>query len=109
MTDIQEQRVATTRLTTQIREQLELVASRMYAQQIPLPWVAMYICQEAIEQVFFRARQVLGELGYGEESLFNMSAEELSLLWTQYLQASLDTSHRGAPHILELQYATIQA
>ena len=99
---------ATTRLTTQIREQLQLTTSRMYAQHLPLPWVGMYICQDAIQQVICGARQVLNELGYGNDSLLHMSADELSPLWTQHLQAYLDASRRGAPHILELQYATIQ-
>ena len=107
MTD-EHSRAATARLTTQIREQLQVSASRMYAQQLPLPWVGVYICQEAIQQVICGARQVLSELGYGQESLLNMSADELSPLWTQHLQASLDASRRGAPHVLELQYATIQ-
>lgn len=101
-------RAATARLTTQIREQLQVTATRMYAQQRPLSWVGMYICQEAIQQVICGARRVLNELGYGDDSLLNMSADELSPLWTQHLQASLDTSRRGAPHVLELQYATIQ-
>uniref|UniRef100_A0A6C0C002 Uncharacterized protein n=1 Tax=viral metagenome TaxID=1070528 RepID=A0A6C0C002_9ZZZZ len=103
-----DKRAATDRLTMQIREQLQLIASRMYAQQIPLPWVAMYICQEAIEQVICGARRVLNELGYGDDSLLHMSADELTPLWTQHLQASLDASRRAAPHVLELQYATIQ-
>lgn len=105
---VEDKKAATVKLATRIREQLEETARRMYAQQIPLRWVALYICQEAIEQVLCGARQVLVELKYDEETLLNIPPEDLSPLWTQHLQANSDASSRGAPHVLELQYATIK-
>lgn len=103
-----DRRKAEARLANAIREELEATATRMYAQSTPLPWVAMYICQEAVQQVLAGAREVLRELELEDAQLFNIPAEELSPLWVKYLIANRNVSWRAAPHVIELQYQTIQ-
>jgi len=95
-------------LAQRVRAELEVSASRAYAQQIPLSWVGQYICQEAVEQVLQGAQAVLRELGLEDAKLLQIPAEELSPLWTKRLQASQTSSWRGAPEVVELQYATIR-
>lgn len=107
--DCTERKVAMTALATKIRADLEVAATRMYAQRIPLAWVSQYICQEAIEHVLHGAVAVLHELGLEDATLLNVAASELSPLWLANLRASLDESWRGAPKVVQLQYDTIKA
>jgi hypothetical protein len=95
-------------LATGIRLDLEATATRMYAQSTPLPWVAMYICQEAVQQVLIGAREVLRELQLEDAELMKIPPEELSPLWVKYLTANQNASWRAAPQVVELQYLTIQ-
>ena len=98
-----------TALATKIRTDLEVAATRMYAQQTPLPWVGQYICQEAVEHVLHGAVAVLHELGLEDATLLNVAASELSPLWIANLQSSYNVSWRGAPKVVQLQYDTIKA
>jgi hypothetical protein len=95
-------------LASAIREELELVSSRMYAQRISLPWLPMYICQDAIEQVLCGARQVLGELELHQTSLSQIPADELTPFWIKRIRAFLTESKRAAPRVVELQFMTIR-
>jgi hypothetical protein len=107
--DCAEREAAITALAAEIRAELEVAASRMFAQRKPLPWVSQYICQDAVEQALRGAVGVLRELGLEGAALLDIPAEELSPLWTVHLRASLDESRRGAPRVAQLQYDTIKA
>lgn len=92
-----------------IRQELEIAAKRMFAQQVQLPWVAQYICQDAVEQVLVGAVGVLHELGLDDATLLQVPPAELSPLWIERIRGFLDTSWRAAPQVVQLQYDTIAA
>ena len=96
-------------LATRIREELEITASRMHRQHAPPPWVATYICQDAVEQVLCGVHGVLRELKLTEATLLQIPGHELAPHWIHFLQSANGTSHRSAPHIVDLQHNTIRA
>lgn len=92
-----------------IRRELEVAATRMIAQQVPLPWVGQYICQEAVEQVLVGAVGVLHELGLQDATLLRVPPAELAPLWVERIRGALDVSWRAPPQVVQLQYDTIAA
>ena len=100
---------ATAGLASRIRAALEHDASRMFAHRAPLPWVAHYICQDAVEHVLHGAMGVLAELNIDGTALLNIPECELADIWIANLQSSSNEPARDAPRITQLQYATIKS